>query len=273
MNTIELRGGLGNQLFQIFCLISYSIRTNSKFCLPYKKRNMSRPVYWDNFLLSLKNYTVKENCNLPIYKQPFFHYSEIPLSDKPIMLKGYFQCEKYFKDNYEKIIELIDLRKQQNSIKTKWHKTFFKLNCINVALHFRLGDYFCVQHILPITPINYYKDAIKHIIDSTNIDNFNIIVFYEERNKTIVINNINILRKQYPKITFTFIKPIRDWEQLLLMSLCDHNIIANSTFSWWGAYFNESITKIVCYPSLWFGSGTKSNSCDICPPEWIKISV
>ena len=60
-----------------------------------------------------------------------------------------------------------------------------------------------------------------------------------------------------------------DWEEMLAMSLCNHNIIANSTFSWWGAYFNSNEDKIVCYPSVWFGPELKNNNTvDLFPEEW-----
>jgi hypothetical protein len=68
-------------------------------------------------------------------------------------------------------------------------------------------------------------------------------------------------------------KQLSDWEQLLFMSCCNHNIIANSTFSWWAAYFNSWEDKIVCYPSVWFGPSANHNTMDLCPESWNKISV
>ena len=64
-----------------------------------------------------------------------------------------------------------------------------------------------------------------------------------------------------------------DYEELILMSLCKHNIIANSTFSWWGAYFNTNPAKIVCYPSIWFGPDVTHNTKDLCPESWTKIEA
>lgn len=55
------------------------------------------------------------------------------------------------------------------------------------------------------------------------------------------------------------------------MSLCNHNIIANSTFSWWGAYFNINPEKIVCYPNVWFGSECNNSTQDLFPKNWVKI--
>ena len=72
---------------------------------------------------------------------------------------------------------------------------------------------------------------------------------------------------------------ILDWKQMVLMSCCNSHIIANSTFSWWGAYMNNSNDKIVCYPSKWFGKAIIDSEYhddyvkDIFPSEWIKISI
>ena len=63
------------------------------------------------------------------------------------------------------------------------------------------------------------------------------------------------------------------FEKMRIMSLCSNNIIANSSFSWWGAYFNSHADKIVCYPATWFGQTANNNTRDLCPSEWIKLDV
>jgi hypothetical protein len=64
---------------------------------------------------------------------------------------------------------------------------------------------------------------------------------------------------------------MKDYEEMIFMSCCHHHIIANSSFSWWGAYFNSSPDKIVCYPKTWFGPALPLNTKDLCPSEWIAI--
>ena len=98
--------------------------------------------------------------------------------------------------------------------------------------------------------------------------------FCDEEDINDVMEKIIFLQNSFKQ--YEFIrgdKYLADWEQLLLMSSCHHNIIANSSFSWWAAYFNNWIDKIVCYPSVWFGPAAKHNIIDLFPNNWNKIKV
>ena len=124
----------------------------------------------------------------------------------------------------------------------------------------------------------YYKNALGHILNSQydTQSSIRVLYFSEPEDMAYVYSVIEHLRetyKEYSNMEFVYINDtIEDWEQLLLMSCCNHHIIANSSFSWWGAYFNQSDKKCVCYPSIWFGSDmSTTNVQDLFPPHWVKI--
>ena len=276
MITIELMGGLGNQLFQIFTLISTSV--NSK--IPFYFENKSKPVigdrtlfYWDNFLTTLSNFRKSEHAEL-IYREGGFEYTPIPLmnfpKDRNVKLFGYFQSYLYFHKNKEMLFRLINLNQQKQIILHK-HKEHYFDEC--VSLHFRIGDYVNIQEHHPLLKIEYYKKAINELLHTTNKNNWKILCFYEKNDENIVQDHINELRKSFPLLEFESVNhSLQDWEQMLSMSLCQHNIIANSSFSWWGAYMNNN-NNIVYYPNVWFGpaQGTKVMK-DMYPKNWTQIS-
>ena len=105
---------------------------------------------------------------------------------------------------------------------------------------------------------------------------YTFLVFYESCDKDIISQTVLELKQRCAvlshDIEFHFVRDtIADWQQMLLMSVCDHNIIANSTFSWWGAYFNANPEKVVCYPSVWFGPGVSHDTRDMFPESWTKV--
>ena len=88
------------------------------------------------------------------------------------------------------------------------------------------------------------------------------------------IESLKLIFKEEPIRFIKVSDEIPDWKQLLIMSNCDHNIIANSTFSWWGAYFNLKTDKIICYPSIWFGNNLQQHNInDMCPTFWTRIDI
>jgi hypothetical protein len=107
----------------------------------------------------------------------------------------------------------------------------------------------------------------------SNVKLYNILYFCEKEDNEDVELKIEVLKKEFP--TIEFIKAddsIEDWKQMLIMSCCKHNIIANSSFSWWGGHFNIDKEKIVCYPKVWFGPKmSHHNLDDLFPPSWNKI--
>jgi hypothetical protein len=278
-------GGLGNQLFQIFATISLALSTGKVFLFPYSDiltTGMTRPTYWYTLLHSLINNTTWKTAesdnprifSLPPIEEKGFEHDEmviirVNLEKHPACLHGYFQSYKYFEKHYETIIQLIGLRTKQEEIRDK---TRLMNGLQTVSLHFRLGDYVSKQSHHPIMSIKYYMGALTRIIDELGSETFRVIYFGEKDDETTIKICIQILTKKFPYLEFVKADLDEDWEQMLLMSLCDHNVIANSSFSWWGAYFNANKNKIVCYPTTWFGPAMRNHDTkDLCPPGWVRI--
>lgn len=276
--TTHVMGGIGNQLFQIFNLISYALTQKVNFFFESRHPDRAdRPFYWDTFFKNLTPFLGPgPPMNLPLYKEPDFHFHQIPSFDKihrMFRFYGYFQSHKYFEHQKHAIFNLLQLEQQREIVKYKYVSDFSN----SLALHFRIGDYNYVQHRdhHPIMSIAYYSAALNYICQHTNKKDWNIIYFYEEQDREIVAQNIAAIACELPELTFTPVDTtIPDYEQILLMSHCQHNIIANSTFSWWGAYFNPAQTKIVTYPNpdKWFGPAQGNKKMDdLFPSNWVKI--
>ena len=282
MITCNLMGGLGNQIFQIFATISYGIKSGNqfKFLALHKLGGGSttkRYTFWESFFSNLKPFLISElPLNVEVIRENGFPYDNISVSKlvkKDIMLYGYFQSYKYFQNNYRIICRVIGLEKMKEILLQKVNFSNEYLNN-TIAMHFRIGDYKKVQHFHPLATYGFYERALSHIkVLNLNI-NFNIMYFCEDDDIEDVLVTVNKLSSKFPN--FTFIRgesSLQDWEQMLLMSCCHHNIIANSSFSWWSAYFNSNNDKIVCYPSVWFGETANIDTKDLCPAEWVKIAV
>jgi hypothetical protein len=293
MISVNLMGGLGNQLFQIFATIAYAIKHKHKFVFPYSDKLAQRFTYWNNFMLSLKIFTTAnlnnrvtnaDIQNMENIGEKDFRYNELPSSDpsSPLKLNGYFQSYKYFENEIEQIYGLLRLDKQKQQIMGEYTDLFSIEGC-TVSMHFRLGDYKHLQHYHPIMPPQYFQNALSTILEKSSINTTRVLYFCEEEDNDIVMQFINVLKLHFDTTEYNveFMKvddTIADWKQMLIMSCCHHNIIANSSFSWWGAYMNSNENKIVCYPALWFGQtmhqhhGFKDTQ-DLFPEKWIKIDV
>lgn len=276
---VYMKAGLCNQLFMLFACISYALDNGKKYLI-YSRKNctfQNNKLYWDSLLDKFNDKLFEDNVignKIPRYdEEKNFNYMPIPAINQEFMICGYYQTEKYFKHNYEKILDIMDFHTKQAIIKNKYPEYFTKKT---IAIHFRLGDYIGLQFNHPIMKPSYYVNALKHYesILGESLYDYNILYFCQRGDNYIVdkyIEEINDMRN------YNFVKvsdDMEDWEQLLVMSLCDNFIIANSTFSWFGAYFSQNKNKIITYPSIWFGQGLKHlNTSHICPEEWIKIDA
>lgn len=286
----HLIGGLGNQLFQVFATLSYCFENNCKFIF-FKENdnNYLRPSYWANILSILNNYQTSDNnllnankfSNVYIQNDNVFHFTEIPVIQnfdyEYVYFYGYFQSEKYFKKHFSKIVEFLGIENKRNETKIR-----FPEYSETISMHFRIGDYKNErnQNKYIILPYTYYNNAIQYLIEklrntSNETNNLRILYFFENEDIETVGNIISRLMINFPEIQFIPIsQELMDWEQLLVMSNCNHHIIANSTFSWWGAYLSDFPEKVICYPDKWFGPDLSHlNVSDLTPPEWVSCSI
>ena len=256
--SIEIKGGLGNQLFQLFTLIAYCYENNKIFCIQDKDIEMGerKTKYLDNIFKNLSYYLItKFNYDFIYNEIKNITYTKIPDFKTNTLLSGYFQSYKYFKESLFFILNLIDFE----NIKKNYNLYYDFKN--TVSIHFRLGDYKKFQLIHPILHITYYKNALENLIKDSNKNNWNVLYFYEYEDLEIITININILKNTFPDLNFISINNnLTDWEQMIIMSLCSHNIIANSTFSLFAAYLNNNKDRLIYYPDIWFGINLDINS-------------
>jgi hypothetical protein len=271
----NLMGGLGNQLFQIYATIAYAIHTKQRFQFPQHIQQgiTKRMTYWSNLYSNLSMFIIPTitNTNTNIVKEKAFEYNPLPITvEGDILLYGYFQSHKYFNGYYTTICKMIGIEKQKEKILLEHPYDYTN----KISMHFRLGDYKQNLDCHPILPTSYYKNSIQFIQNKLQRENLEILFFCEKEDMTSVSQMVVELQSYFPSCLFEKVgNDIEDWKQLLMMSMCSHHIIANSTFSWWGAYLNKSTDKMVCYPTRWFGPKLKdiNNTKDLFPTDWIKI--
>jgi hypothetical protein len=277
-------GGLGNQLFQYAAGKSLALKHNTSLVLDagtydvYKLRNFDLHAFntmiefakdVDIEKISSRSFIDKiKDRALPLsmrklYKEPYFHFDKkIFSAPDNIYLKGYWQSEKYF-------IGYKDIIKKEFSLKAEFIEKVKALgdelkSKNSVSVHIRRGDYISQQinEMHNILTEGYYKEAISTV--QKNIPDAKLFFFSDDINWAK--ENLHLPSATYVsgEISNTHL------EDFYLMSQCRHNIIANSSFSWWGAWLNNNPDKIVIAPKKWFNKGPKDTQ-DLIPESWITI--
>ena len=196
--------------------------------------------------------------------EPYYHYwAGLNEIKNNAYLFGYWQSEKYFTDYADKIREDFTFRLPLSERNSDLANQISSVN--SVSLHVRRGDYVTnvKNAFIGVCPLSYYEQAIELI--NSRIESPVFFVFSDDM--TWVKSNLKLDAK-----TFMVHHNIgsESYNDMRLMSLCKHNIIANSSFSWWGAWLNTNSTKIVIAPKKWFANDQFDTS-DLLPLGWIKI--
>ena len=290
MICIKLQGGLGNQLFQFATALALAEfhQTTVGFDLRFLKKQdagqkhtlrhyaldlFSIPyehlTFWNEITLALRPFpfqnTVQKTLRLlnkwTIYNEATLSYNHDIRQEtsKNSYLTGYFQSEYYFKIIESKLRKVLQFKVLvQNELSEKIRQTN------SVSLHIRRGDYAAnpdLLHFHGLCSLQYYQRA-SHFIGHRQSD-LHFFIFSDD-----IIWARQNLRLPFPSY---FVRST-DSEDLQLMSLCKYNIIANSSFSWWGAWLNNNPEKIVVAPARWFADEkAERESSTIVPETWIKI--
>lgn len=255
----KLKGGLGNMLFQIAATISIAIDNSFDYSFINFKNNCNVLELINNRetkdylqLFNTLNLCFDETNNHQLIEYPF-NYKNIEIKDN-VIIDGYFQSQKYFNHNRENILSKFNF---SMLITEKLDYDFENKNYCSI--HVRRGDYTILNNHYHQLDINYYKKAIE--IMKTTSDIF--LVFSDD---------IDYCKEIFNGIdNIFFVENKKDYVELYMMSLCKNNIIANSSFSWWGAWLNKNENKVVVAPEKWFGPEITEYSGDIIPEKWIKI--
>jgi hypothetical protein len=288
---VRIMGGLGNQMFQYAAakalatrlktvlkldITSFETDTLRSFeldlfdehyviatekeieCFMPKKRSLWQCVlFW-----SLR----KEHVRSGVYckqRSPRFDQT-VYVRTGDTYLDGYWQSERYFLDAEASIRKSFSFGRALSPGNVKIQQQI--LSCESVSIHVRRGDYVTntlTNSIHGTCSLAYYEKAVEEI--AARVPNLHLFVFSDD-----VVWTKENLNFAYP---ITFIErneESADWEEMYLMSQCCHNIIANSSFSWWGAWLNSRPDRMVIAPEKWFNDQNRDTS-DLIPETWIRL--
>lgn len=287
---MELTGGMGNQLFQYALGRQLAIKNDTElkldlsFFKTYDWHEYSLapfniqakiateeelwavkgnyPYKWQRIIFKLKNKFYKKFET--IIENGLEYHTYITNVGNNTYLKGYWQSEKYFKNikdilthdlkiTIEPSVENKDIINQTQ-------------DCNAISLHIRRGVYVSVPEVNKfhgVKSLSYYMEALEFI--KNNVIEPHIFIFSDEIEWAKENLKINI--------PHTFVDQNNDktdYEDIRMMSMCKHHILANSTFSWWAAWLNANPDKIVIAPKKWFNDAT-INTQDLIPESWLRI--
>jgi hypothetical protein len=272
--TVNIMGGLGNQMFQLATAYSYAKKYNGNLkILRNKYENDGRPLYWDTILKGFKKFLVDTiPSGLPEWKEKdATEYSIIePLTKKGLYLRGYLQSPLYFSDleTQKEIKELFKPTDDLLNIIYNKYKLLIENKDRIVVLHARRTDYLRNQDIInfhgPLS-VDYYLTAIKRFTEIVANPIF-VLVSDDSSFWVSVINNSLELNTSNTYI----LDNENEINTFVLLQQFKYFAIANSTFSWWASWMSSNLKKVIA-PSKWFGPTGPKNYKDLYMPYWELI--
>lgn len=293
MIIANLIGGLGNQMFQYAAARALSIRKNTPLFLDitsFEAYNLHQGfelnrVFKTQAQIATDPNTIKNvlgwksarlirralqrtelawlRSNNFIIEPSFEYWDGIERASENCYLMGYWQSEKYFHDVEKLIRDDFSFKPELSDIN---HELSQKIvQSTSVSLHVRRGDYISNEKnksIYSSCSLEYYQSAIAYISQKVKDPVFFIFsddIEWTRNNLVIPFNHSYVSHNQAAE----------SYNDMRLMSLCKHHVIANSSFSWWGAWLNRSADKIVIAPQKWFAND--NNTKDLTPSSWVLL--
>jgi hypothetical protein len=251
-------GGLGNMFFHISSIWTLAKDNNDELGLLdidkkiqdliNDKRGDLKHAQIFKYLFNRfpnKNGNVSNSITYP------FKYTALEYKNE-FQYVGYFQSEKYFKHRRNEILELLKPGNEFISEIDKYNNLFG-----NISLHVRRNDYVKLYpEVHPPQTIEYYENALSELPK-----NLLVVIFSDD---------LEWCKENFIGDRYVFIDE-KDYISIYLMSKMKYHIIANSSFSWWGAWLSEYNNKEVIAPKIWFGEKMSGEDVDLIPKEWNRI--
>lgn len=291
---VKLNGGLGNQMFQYAFARAVSIKTGIPFELDatgYEnqnplntKRAYELSCFKTKVILSdsskVKKHKTFYNLLCKIFSRlgiklktssyyiehDFTYQQEINdlTINREVYFEGYWQSYKYFESIRTALLKEFTCNEELDEQNKNILNSIYASN--SISLHIRRGDYVSnpkAKAVHGVCELKYYQEAIKYMQEHNQSSNIIWYVFSDDIEW--VKSNLSIENAVYINNN----KGIAAYKDIVLMSKCKHNIIANSSFSWWGAWLNNNPSKIVVAPKKWFAIAKDTQ--DLLPSEWVKL--
>lgn len=293
MIVVRLTGGLGNQMFQYAFGRATANRLGVEMRLDLSDSTLSIHQGYELkrvFGIEAKIATESDMANVlgwqrpeavrkalkklrltalfvkGLVEEPHFHFSAkmLHVPDKTY-LNGYWQSEKYFKSVAEYIRNEFKFYKPPSAVNKVLLQEIADANTTAISLHVRRGDYVHNQAVSQVhgnCSLAYYHAAIQYVLQRVQSPLF--YVFSDDMDWVR-----NHLEMPFPHKLITHNRGESSYEDMRLMSLCQHHIIANSSFSWWGAWLNANPKKLVIAPKNWFADESRPH--DLFPDGWVVL--
>lgn len=290
--AVRLLGGLGNQMFQYAGALGVAARHGRALLLdvsafeayrtwPYQLHclkvpqdlytgaPLAEPVSTSLPARVIRELTGGSRFRDGVYREPHFHFDPavFALTGDEILLDGYFQSPRYFEGAEALLRERFQLRAPLTDLAAGWAARIAASPC-SVSLHVRRGDYLkaAASSVHAALDKGYYDRAIALMQDLAGGD-AEYFLFSDEP------DFIGAAFADLPRAHVVRSDPSAPWEDMFLMARCRHNIIANSSYSWWGAWLNGAGDKRVIAPARWFTPDKLAtcNVLDLYPDDWILL--